>query len=179
MSDQYYGEIRMFAGWGGTYAINGWAFCDGTLLQITDNTALYSLIGTTWGGDAVNTFKLPDMRGRTPIHYGKGQNLTQRYFGTSLGNDWVYLSPENLPSHNHPTQASSLDALEASPEGLIPGVVDGSKSFYDDPAGSVSTNAFSIHAVAEAGGGDSHENCMPSMPLSFLIALKGVYPDRP
>eukprot|EP00828_Plagiopyla_frontata_P048943 TRINITY_DN9563_c0_g1_i2.p3 TRINITY_DN9563_c0_g1~~TRINITY_DN9563_c0_g1_i2.p3 ORF type:complete len:215 (+),score=-14.90 TRINITY_DN9563_c0_g1_i2:681-1325(+) len=177
MSDQYYGEIRMFAGWGGQLCIKHWAFCNGTTLSINDNQALFSLIGTIWGGDGRTTFQLPDMRGRIPIHQGTGAGLTPRIFGQMLGLDDVVITEDQMPSHDHPLQASSQGAATDIPTQAVPATVT-PNTFYDDQAGSVKTAKLSGHAVGSTGNSDSHENCMPTMTLSYIIALAGIYPER-
>jgi microcystin-dependent protein len=171
--DPYIGEIRMFAG---NFAPVGWLPCDGRLLNISQFDALYMLLGTTYGGDGQNTFGLPDLRGRTPIHQGQGQGLTSRLIGQMLGSETVTLTQAQLPVHPHP-----VNAYNAAGDSTVPtqGCVWS--------AGSTGENQFSTNppnasmapaATSAAGGGAPHDNMMPFQAVSFIIATDGVFPPR-
>jgi microcystin-dependent protein len=175
MTDQFLGEIRMF---GGTFAPTGWATCDGQLMPISQNTALFSLLGTQFGGDGRTTFALPDLRARLPVHQGNGAGLTPRTLGESGGSSTVALIGQQLPPHTHqlnafvgrgPTPAATPakgDSLTTSVQG----------SAY---ASGASANAPMNPAVlSTAGGGQPHNNMMPSQSLMFIIALQGIFPAR-
>lgn len=179
MSDQFIGEVRMF---GGDFAPLDWAVCDGRLLSIADNSALYMLLGTTYGGDGVQAFGVPDLRGRLPIHQGNGQGLTPRFLGDIGGSETATVTIATLPAHGHAVFAStdagtldgpSADAVPATPtNGATPFlyVVPGTSAFAPGPMASGS--------IGSTGGNDAHANLMPSQCLSFIIALTGVYPSQ-
>lgn len=171
MSDPFVGEIRMFAG---SFAPRGWAFCDGQLLAISQNDALFSLFGTVYGGDGRDTFGLPDCRGRVPIHQGQGPGLSDRRLGSKGGADAVTLTPAQLPSHNHPLQVSTANGAEASPVG---NVLAGS-ALLDLYADELPDTAMAAAALAAAGGGVAHDNDQPLLAIHFIVALVGVYPSR-
>jgi microcystin-dependent protein len=171
MSDPFLGEIRMFAG---TFAPRGWAFCDGQLLAVSQNNALFSLFGTIYGGDGRNSFGLPDLRGRVPIHAGAGPGLSPRQIGSSSGVERVTLTPNQLPAHRHPIQASSAAALENSPAGNVTGESP-SAAIYSEAAPEVNLDGGSISAV---GGSQPHTNLMPSLCVNFIVALAGIFPSR-
>lgn len=168
--DQYIGEIRMF---GGNYAPEGWAFCNGQIISITQNEALYSLIGTTYGGDGQSTFSLPDLRGRIPLHQGQNPHTGTTYHtGQMAGTETATLSLGNVPSHTHGVRATSED-------GTIPSPGD---AFWAKNVEQYSTNppdgTMSNEAISETGGSQPHENMMPFLIVSFIIALTGIYPSR-
>jgi microcystin-dependent protein len=172
MSSPFLGEIRMF---GGNFAPYGWAYCDGALIAIAQNEALYTLLGTTYGGDGVNTFALPDLRGRTPVHQGTGQGLSTCVLGQRAGSESVTLSVNQYPAHTHPFSAST-DA------GSVPGpggdVLAGSLTIkaYTDGVANVSLNPA---ALAPSGGGaQAHDNMQPFLCISFIIALNGIFPTQ-
>jgi microcystin-dependent protein len=171
MSEPYVGEIRMFAG---NFAPRGWAFCDGQLLAISQNDALFSLLGTIYGGDGRTTFGLPDMRGRIPIHRGDGPGLSPRRIGSKGGVENVTLTVNQLANHGHGLVANTEEAIRPNPQGgvLAQGV---GASFYSTDAPNVSLAA---SAISETGGSRSHTNMMPSLCVSFIIALIGIYPSR-
>ena len=171
MSEPFVGEIRMFAG---NFAPRGWAFCDGQLLAVSQNDALFSLLGTIYGGDGRTTFGLPDMRGRLPIHAGQGPGLSDRRLGARGGAEQVTLTPGQLPSHTHPLQASTDSATSVDPGGHAPAqaIVD-----YTNPRGPASLS-MSADAVTATGESRSHSNLMPYLCVNFIIALFGIYPSR-
>lgn len=172
MSEPFVGEIRMFAG---NFAPRGWAFCDGQLLAVSQNDALFSLLGTIYGGDGRTTFGLPDLRGRIPIHAGHGPGLSERRLGSSGGPEQVTLTVNQLPSHTHePFQASSDRGNEANPGGNVLAESPQISMYIEDPA-SVSLDAPSVTSV---GGSQPHTNLMPFLCVHFIIALFGLYPTR-
>lgn len=165
MSDQYVGEIRMFSG---NYAPEGWHYCDGTMLSIAGNEVLYALIGTTYGGDGVTTFQLPDLRGRVPIHVSSNHSL-----GQMAGSEQVTLTQSQLPAHTHAANANSdaADATSSLPEGHYWGY--SSITNYQPANPNVTMNPA---AISGTGNNQPHNNMMPSMTTSFIIALVGTYP---
>jgi microcystin-dependent protein len=171
MSEPFIGEIRMF---GGNFAPRGWAFCNGQMLSIAQNTALFSLLGTMYGGDGRTTFALPDMRGRAPIHQGQGPGLSQRPIGAKGGTEKVLLSVANLPSHTHLARANSAGATQPSPAGNVPATTPG-PSYQPAPDGGTQMNP---NFIAPSGGGQGHPNMQPFLAVSFIIALEGIFPSR-
>ncbi|TCO70007.1 phage tail protein [Marinisporobacter balticus] len=171
MCESYIGEIRMFAG---NYAPRNWAFCDGQLLPISNFNALYSLLGTTYGGDGYTTFALPDMRGRIPLHFGYGAGLSNRLIGQKFGQEQASLTLSQIPSHNHPMQASSDVATATSPNETI--LATAQKDFYI----SAGTNQQNLHpqTIEESGSSQAHYNMQPSLCVNFIISLRGEYPPR-
>lgn len=170
MSEPFVGEIRMFAG---NFAPRGWAFCDGQLLAVSQNDALFSLLGTIYGGDGRTTFGLPDMRGRIPIHAGSGPGLSPRRLGAKLGSEQETLTVNQLPSHSHQLQASEAAAVERTPTNNVTG--EAVRRFYRTPSNL--TNA-STQTITNVGGSRSHSNLMPYLCINFIIALFGIYPSR-
>jgi microcystin-dependent protein len=171
MTTPFIGEIRMF---GGTFAPRGWAFCDGQLIQVQDNEALFSLLGTIYGGDGRTTFALPDLRGRLPIHTGSGPGLTPRTQGSQGGEENVTVTAQQLPSHPHTAPGTSAGAdTNVPPGGRLPAVAG--SEHYADPSGPLLMNN---QAVMNAGGGQSHNNVMPFQCINFIIALTGLFPSR-
>jgi microcystin-dependent protein len=174
MSDQYVGEIRIF---GGGYAPEGWHLCDGASLQINAYPALFALIGTTYGGDGKGTFKLPDLMGRLPIGQGAGNNLTARVIGASGGSETVRLTLAETPEHGHPVKASSSTGKQVSPKNGVWASLAGGNSFavWDG----TKTKAMNAKAILPSEGiGMAHENMMPVLILTFIIALTGEYPRQ-
>lgn len=171
MSEPFVGEIRMFAG---NFAPRGWAFCDGQLLAVSQNDALFSLLGTIYGGDGRTTFGLPDLRGRIPIHAGHGPGLSERRLGAKGGAEKVTLTVNQMASHTHgPLKGTSQTATEALPQGELTAQTDG--AFYIDDTPVIGFNDASITKV---GGSTSHMNLMPFLCVHFIIALVGIYPSR-
>lgn len=170
MSEPFVGEIRMFAG---NFAPRGWAFCDGQLLAVSQNDALFSLLGTIYGGDGRTTFGLPDMRGRIPIHAGHGPGLSERRLGAKAGAENVTLTVNQLPSHSHTFQASTNIPSDRSPNSQVTGQTLEDTYINDTPLVNMSTSA-----VSKVGGSRSHTNLMPFLCVHFIIALVGIYPSR-
>jgi microcystin-dependent protein len=181
MSDQYIGEIRMFAG---NYAPVDWHFCDGSLLSISEFETLFALLGTTYGGDGASTFGLPDMRGRVPVGQGNGAGLTPRVLGSAGGSEAVALTASQLPPHVHAAYAStSLGNVSVPGPDTVPATpaaATGKVQLYVVPAAGnpVNPSAMSAAAVGSTGGGQPHANVMPSSVISLIIALNGIFPSR-
>ncbi|MCB1032392.1 MAG: phage tail protein [Acidobacteria bacterium] len=171
MSEPFVGEIRMFAG---NFAPRGWAFCDGQLLAVSQNDALFSLLGTIYGGDGRTTFGLPDLRGRIPIHAGHGPGLSERRLGAKGGEEKVTLTVNQLPSHTHPMKASSDTALDIPPAGKVLGESTVASMYIND----IPSTNLSSQAISSVGGSRSHTNLMPFLCIHFIIALVGIYPSR-
>ena len=168
--DPFVGEIRMF---GGNFAPRGWAFCDGQLLQISQNTALFSLLGTTYGGNGTTQFALPDLRGRLPVHFGWGPGLGPRELGASMGDEAVTLTIDEMPAHRHAI-SSTAAATRDTPAGNVFGSPGNGAPIY----GGAANTALSPAANSAVGGGLPHSNLMPYLCATFIIALQGVYPAR-
>ncbi len=170
MSEPFVGEIRMFAG---NFAPRGWAFCDGQLLAVSQNDALFSLLGTIYGGDGRTTFGLPDLRGRIPLHQGTGPGLSARRLGSKGGPENVTLTTNQLASHTHDWNANKADADLATPAGKV--LAGGSPRMFNAQDQNASLAASTI---ADTGGTGSHSNLMPTLCIHFIIALFGIYPSR-
>ena len=170
MSEPFLGAISIF---GGNFAPRGYALCDGQLMPINQNTALFSLLGTTYGGDGQTTFALPDLRGRTAIGQGQGPGLSSRTMGESLGVEAITLSTAQLPLHGHTQQASGTAATAAAGPSGAPGS-SATTMFY----GGTPQIDMAASAVAASGGGQPHPNMAPFAALNFIIALQGVFPSR-
>lgn len=168
MSEPFVAEIRIFAG---NFAPRSWAFCNGQLLPVSQNTALFSLIGTTYGGDGRSTMALPDLQGRVPMHPGRGPGLTSRRLGESGGVETVTLSEAQMPQHAHPLYGSEERAEGTSPADSYLG--EGTDMFHG------SADAQMAQPMLQATGGSRpHDNLQPFLPMSFIIALQGLYPSR-
>jgi microcystin-dependent protein len=170
MSEPFLGEITMFAG---SFAPRGWAFCDGQLLAISQNSALFSLLGTHYGGDGRTTFGLPELRGRVPIHAGTGPGLSPRILGARSGSESVTLTPAQLSPHSHPLQGSADPATSPDPSGKVFARTSGDSYGSDLSAAHMSTAA-----IGNSGGNQSHANLMPFQAIHFIMALVGVFPSR-
>jgi microcystin-dependent protein len=172
MGNPYIGEIRMF---GGSFAPNGWSFCNGALIAISENPTLFQLIGTTYGGDGENTFALPDLRGRAPVHQGEGPGITQNYIiGQMSGTEQVTITANTTPIHNHSFMASTATASNPSPNGNVMAASPTISSFVADVAGPQLVNT----AVTSTGGSQPHDNMMPFLTISFIISLFGIFPSQ-
>jgi len=170
MSEPFIAEIRIFAG---NFAPRGWAFCDGQLLPISQNTALFSLISTTYGGDGRTTTALPNMQGRAPMHPGRGPGLTSRRLGERIGVETVTLSEAQIPPHSHSVRANDGAAgNELLPEGNF--IADA--LFAPNPSGEAV--AMSSQSITSSGKGQSHNNMQPFLVLNYIVALRGLYPSR-
>lgn len=174
MADPFIGEIRMFAG---NFAPANWAFCDGSLLPIGQYDALFALIGTTYGGDGLTTFALPDLRGRVPVHMGQGAGLSPRVIGEAGGVEQVSLVTSQVPAHAHVLAASSAGATAGTPVGTVTAAATvATTKMYADAAASPTNMAAA--AVSSVGDGFPHENRMPYLAISFIIALYGIFPAQ-
>jgi len=179
MSQPYLGEIRMFAG---NFAPRNNAQCNGQLLSIAQNTALFSLLGTFYGGNGVQTFALPNLQGRLPINQGNGPGLTPRVIGEVGGSENVTLLQTTTPQHNHVVNATtdignlpgpSDKAIPAEPtDGTTPGTL------YIAPPNAIVPAPMNPLAVSLTGGSQPHQNMMPSLAITFIIALNGIFPSR-
>ncbi|MBB1650115.1 MAG: phage tail protein [Delftia acidovorans] len=173
--DYYLGEIRLFAG---SFAPAGWHLCDGTTLNISAYDALYSLLGTIYGGDGQTTFKLPDLRSRVPVGQGTGLGLTSRSLGQQFGVAQVSLTTNQMPIHSHGLVASTSLATAAQATGLVP-AQNGSDLFYaPQPVAGANPQTMAPASVTVAGNNLPHDNIMPSMAMNYIIALQGIYPSR-
>ena len=168
MSSPFVGEIRIF---GGNFAPAGWAFCNGQLLPISENDILFNLIGTTYGGDGQQTFALPDLQGRLPMHMGTGSGLSPRVIGEKAGIENVTLITQQLPIHNHAPLAVSGNGNQSTPQGGVWAGVN--TSIYTSSPPNI---AFNPALGGNAGGNQPHENLMPYLAVSFIISLFGIYP---
>ncbi|MBV8579939.1 MAG: phage tail protein [Candidatus Eremiobacteraeota bacterium] len=179
MSSPFLAEIRIFAG---NFAPKGWAMCDGQILMINTNTALFSLMGTFYGGDGSSTFALPDLRGRVPIHQGQGFGLSQYVIGQQGGAETVALTVGQMPAHNHLVTAdgTASDTLASNPMGhwLAPSGLNVDRYTYSrtDPL----TNPVTMHPqmIGITGLGQAHNNVQPFLVLTFIIALQGIFPSQ-
>jgi len=171
VADPFVAEIRIFPF---NFAPKGWAWCDGQLLPLSQNTALFSLLGTTYGGDGKSNFALPNMQGNAPMHPGQGPGLSLHDLGEMGGSQTVTLLESEIPSHSHAVSVSLSDGTDQSPanEKLAGGVGIGQ---YAAPGALVQ---LSQNALPPAGGDQPHNNLMPYLTLNFNIALQGVYPPR-
>lgn len=174
MSEPFVGEIRMFAG---NFAPRGWAFCDGQLLAVSQNDALFSLLGTIYGGDGRTTFGLPDMRGRLPIHAGQGPGLSERRLGAKGGAEQVTLTVNQLPSHSHSLEAAGEAGTEASPQNNTLARAAAGNPYFS-PAIGAPVTSMAPTSITDTGGSRSHTNLMPYLCVHFIIALVGIYPSR-
>lgn len=168
MAQPFIGEIRMFAG---NFAPAGWAFCDGQLLPISENDALFVLLGTTYGGDGQETFALPNLQSRVPLHCGTGPAGSTYQLGESGGVEQVTLTTSQIPSHSHALLAADAPATATSPGGSLP--AEASKRFYVAPSSLVAASPL---AIAPSGGSQPHENVQPFLCVNFIISLFGVFP---
>lgn len=169
MSEPFVAEIRIFAG---NFAPRGWAFCNGQLLPVSQNTALFSLIGTTYGGDGRSTTALPDLQGRAPMHPGRGPGLTARRLGQRGGTETVTLSEAQLPNHSHSMEVSVEDGERRDPSGSYFGR---GNAIYANPS---NTASMASQSLPNTGGSQAHNNLQPYLAMNFIIALVGLYPSR-
>lgn len=168
MSESYLGEIRMFAG---NYAPNGWALCNGQLLSISENEALFALLGTTYGGDGQTTFALPDLQGRIAIHPS-----TNYPRATKSGTETVTLVQSELPAHTHVPNANAVHSAGNYPTDALWSA--NNTTNYSDGAGATPIN-MNPQLVSTVGGGQPHDNMMPTLTISFIISLYGYFPPQP
>ncbi len=172
MPEPMVGEIRMFAG---NFAPNGWMFCEGQTLPISENEVLFQLIGTTYGGDGEETFNLPNLASRVPIHMGTGPDGTTYQIGEMFGTEQETLSTQQIPNHTHPFVASTANGTSTNPQGNVIAASTSSVKPYilDSP-----TTALNASAVSPAGGSQPHDNTQPFLCLNYIISLYGVFPSQ-
>jgi microcystin-dependent protein len=163
------GSITLF---GGNFEPRGWAFCNGQSLQIAQYSALYSLLGTTYGGDGISSFNLPDLRGRVPVHAGAGTGLSPRSPGETMGHETVTLSPAQVPPHTHDMVVANVPSSSDRAQGDM---FARSQIFSDRESPTLVLNPLSI---AFTGGGQPHDNMQPSLCVNYIIAVEGIYPSR-
>lgn len=172
MSEPFLGEIRMA---GFNFAPQGWAFCNGQILSISQNTALFSLLGTTYGGNGQTTFALPNLQSRVPMHFGQGPGLSPRTQGESAGSENITLLSTQMPAHNHIINGVSEQGDISNPQNAVLAISDNGGNQY-------STNnpntTMKPQAVSVAGGNQPHDNMQPYLVVNFIIALEGIYPSR-
>lgn len=168
MSNPYIGEIRMF---GGSFAPAGWAFCAGQLMPISQNDAMFTLIGTAFGGDGQETFGLPDMQGRIPMHAGNGFSYAEK-----SGTESVTLTIQQIPVHAHVPLCSSGPGNQTPGNGVWAAKSNASDTIYSDAGASAGT--FNAQAVGPTGGSQPHDNMMPYLVISFIISLFGIFPSQ-
>lgn len=171
MSQPYVGEIIMF---GGNFAPQGWAFCNGQLLSIADNDVLFALIGTTYGGDGQNTFGVPDLRGRVPVHQGTGPGLSTKVIGEKSGTETVTITTQQMPAHNHIAVCSTNDGSTTNPAGNVWAAQPALLQYA--PAAGANTN-LNVAAISNAGGNQPHDNQIPYTVVNYVISLFGVFPS--
>lgn len=169
MAQPYVGEIRMFAG---NFAPNGWMFCSGQTLPISENEVLFQLIGTTYGGDGESTFNLPNLQSRIPIHMGSGPEGITYQLGEMAGTEQETLTTNQIPSHTHPWSAANEDGNTTEPVGGVPKIAQG--DFYADQFSPI---AMANQMVGPAGGSQPHENDQPFLCINFIISLFGIFPS--
>lgn len=173
MADPFVAEIRIF---GFNFPPTGWAFCNGQLMPISQNTALFSLLGTTYGGDGKSTFALPNMQGSAPMHPGQGQGLSERDLGEMSGSEFVTLIESEMPAHTHSLRGINTLAESSTPTGASIGRQT-FNMFQTNSSANLTQMAF--QALTPAGGSLPHNNMQPYLVLNFCIALQGVFPARP
>jgi microcystin-dependent protein len=175
VSDPYIGEIRMF---GGNFAPAGWSFCDGQLVPIAENDALFNLIGTTYGGDGQETFGLPDLRARVPVHQGTAPSSGTTYpIGQKAGTETVTLTLQQIPVHSHPFIGSGADANSSQASGNVLATLPAAttKSAYGNlgPFGTLDPSS-----IGPTGGSQPHDNSQPFLVVSFIISMFGIFPSQ-
>jgi microcystin-dependent protein len=172
MADPFVAEIRIFPF---TFAPKGWAFCNGQILPISQNTALFSLLGTTYGGNGQSTFALPNLQGSAPMHPGQGPGLSLHDLGETGGSETVTLLESEIPAHSHSLNASKSDGISRLPPGQLPANGIGGIVAYAAPG---ALTPFSPSALTPAGGDQPHNNMQPFLTVNFCIAMQGVFPPR-
>jgi microcystin-dependent protein len=170
MPEPYIGEIRMF---GGNFPPAGWVFCEGQLLPISENDALFVLIGTTYGGDGESTFGVPNLQGRVPMHAGTGQDGITYTLGEQAGVEQVTLTVQQIPIHTHAAIASTSLASSQTPGGNVPAT--GTGQIYTSASSPIQMNTQSISPV---GGSQPHENMQPYLAINFIMSLFGIFPPQ-
>jgi len=171
MSDPYVGEIRMF---GGNFAPAGWAFCQGQQMPISENDVLFQLIGTTYGGDGEETFNLPNLQGRLPMHMGTGSSGTTYQMGEAAGVEQVTLTTQQMPIHTHAALGAAVTGDQTSADGALP-----ANSVTITPyLNTAPDSPFNANAVSPIGGSQPHDNMQPYLCVNFIISLYGIFPTQ-
>lgn len=175
MSDPFIGEIRIFAG---NFAPYGWAFCNGQLLSISQNTALFAVIGTTYGGDGKTNFALPNLQGRIPVQFGQGPGLSNRDLGASFGEETATLAANQMPAHGHSAtiKGASTGATNQPQDNLFGKIAR--TNMYSSPDAALTNMAEGSISLQNAGGSLAHNNMQPYTTLNFVIAIYGIFPAR-
>jgi microcystin-dependent protein len=174
MADPFVAEVRIF---GFNFAPHGWAFCDGQILPLSQNTALFALLGTTYGGNGQSTFALPDMQGNAAMAPDQGPGLSLRDLGETGGSQTVTLLQSEIPAHNHPAKVDTLDPGDSNiPTGNALARSSGASIYH---ASGGTTGLMSANTLGLTGGSSPHNNMQPYLTLNFCIALQGIYPPRP
>lgn len=170
--EPFIGEVKMFAG---NFAPRNWALCEGQLLPISSYSALFSILGTTYGGDGRTTFALPDLRGRVAVGAGNGPGLSSRRDGQKFGNEITFITVSNLPAHNHSVMANNEPGTSSSPSGHVLANTNTFDNEYTSAAPNVS---MSSSMIGNTGSGTSVSIEQPSLVINYIICLVGVYPSR-
>jgi microcystin-dependent protein len=170
MAEPFIGEIRILAS---NYAPQGWAMCRGQLVPINQNMALFSLLGTTFGGNGQTNFGLPNLNGRAPVGYGAGPGLTPRQMGETFGSETVALTAAQMPAHTHNMVGTLHTASSSTPANNV--LAAGQELAYAPPPSSA---VLAAQAIGATGGSQPHDNMQPYLPLTFVIALSGIFPPR-
>ena len=172
MAQPYIGEIRLFAG---NFAPAGWAFCDGQLMPISENDALFTLIGTTYGGDGQETFAMPNLQSRIPIHQGTGPGLTGKIIGEMAGTEAETLTIQQIPTHNHAFLASTDPGSIVTPGGNMLATSNAVTVFR--PLASNPATAMNAQSITPVGGSQPHDNLHPFLAINYIISLFGLFPQ--
>jgi len=175
MSDSFIGQITLT---GYNFAMRSWALCQGQLLPISQNSALFSLLGTIYGGDGRTTFALPDLQGRVPVGQGNGPGLTSRRIGEKSGVETVVLTANEMPSHNHAVTAANSVGDEGGPGGKYLAAGHGDETIYDSDPRPNKLRTMASGMINNTGGGAAHYNMQPYLVLNYQICMFGIYPSR-
>ena len=175
MSEPFIGEIKIV---GFNFAPRGWAKCDGAILPIASNTALFSLLGTVYGGDGRTSFALPDLRGRVPIHYGNGPGVSNYNMGQRGGVEEVTLTAAQMPAHSHTVRATKDEGTEGGPAGKYLAAGHGQETIYKSMPDTAKFKDMASGMIQPTGGSLPHTNVQPYLGVNFVIALTGVFPSR-
>lgn len=174
--DPYIGDIRLFAG---SFAPRGWMLCAGQLLSISEQSTLFAIIGTTYGGDGVTTFQLPDLRGRLPVGQGNGPGLTPRVIGEQFGVESVTLLTPQIPSHSHSLSASTASpSTSPNPTGNVFAHSNTDNIYAPLPSSGADPQVMNVLSVQATGGTQPHNNIMPTTAINYIICIEGIFPSR-
>jgi microcystin-dependent protein len=176
MSDQFLAEIRIFPF---NFPPTGWAFCDGQLMPISQNTALFALLGTVYGGDGKSTFALPDMQGNAPMQPGQGQGLSLRDLGEMSGVESITLLQSEMPVHTHSIRTHNIDAADTQNPSADTSLAQSNQGQAYQTVVNANLTLMAFQTLPPAGGGLPHNNMQPYLTLNFCIALQGIFPQRP